>query len=651
VEVRHDRLPTERHHLTDRPRVETERPQGVGVVVVGDLNHVLGDHPRTLPVLVAFTARLEEGETVVDDRGRLDFEVAKEVGGPLVGLVDEVVDDLGVRADAHQRAADHPAGDALDGVLATAEVGVHRAAVSRLERLVAKRVEHATAVVVLLCGDRLERRTHLRVRLGVGPLAEGGVGGVFAVGGDAQHSVGLDGRVRQGHEQHRRPQPLQLHRLGRLDRLAKARTVHALPFERAGYQPTPGGSGRRRSNWVVLFRPAAVVDSMPEPPGIALSPEELRARLRAHAPVTILDVRNRDEAAAWQITGPTVSTIHHPYVDFVQAGVRGTVADLAADLDLAEPVVVICARGEASDRVAGLLRDVGVDARNLTDGMRGWARVYEAAPVTTARLDAGETTVLQYQRPSSGCLAYLVVSEGEAAVIDPLRTFAERYATDANALGARIRYAVDTHVHADHVSGVREVADLTGAAVALPAGARDRGLAFDARLVDDGDTLPVGDATLQAFSAPGHTHEMTAFRLADVLFSGDALFLDSVARPDLEEGDAGAPAAARRLYRTLTERFARLPDETVVAPAHYGDATPVADDGTYTASLGSLRARLAALSMDEEAFVAHVLGDVPPRPANYEEIIDINLGTRSANDEAAFDLELGPNNCAVTAPE
>ena len=288
--------------------------------------------------------------------------------------------------------------------------------------------------------------------------------------------------------------------------------------------------------------------------------------------------------------------------------------------------------------------EAGRDAVNLAEGMNGWARIYEAV-----ELDADAATVVQYQRPSSGCLGYLVVSDGEAAVVDPLRAFADRYVEDAAAYDADLVYALDTHVHADHVSGVRTLAREHGVTAVIPEPAVARGVDYDLdyETVADGDSLSVGDATIDVLHTPGHTTGMTAYRVGSVLFTGDGLFTESVARPDLEEGDEGAPGAARTLYDTLQDLL-ELPDETRVAPAHFSDAATAADDGSYTATLGELEASMDALSMDREDFVEFVLGDMPPRPANYEDIIATNLGWREADDDEAFTLELGPNNCAAS---
>ncbi|WP_224270784.1 MBL fold metallo-hydrolase [Haloprofundus salinisoli] len=380
--------------------------------------------------------------------------------------------------------------------------------------------------------------------------------------------------------------------------------------------------------------------------GVTVSPAALAETLRAGERVRVLDVRNRDEAEQWPLGGGDVETTHLPYMQFVQAQAKDEISDLAADFDDDERVVVICGRGESSATVAGALRDHGVDAVNLEEGMRGWARVYHTQELDA---DTGGATVIQYQRPASGCLAYLVVSGDEAAVVDPLRLFADRYVEDARNRGAELRYAMDTHVHADHVSGVRDVAERSDAAVVVPEGATDRGLAFDAELVGDGDELRVGDVTLEAMHAPGHTTEMTVYRVGNLLVGGDLLFTESVARPDLERGDEGAEEMARQLHRTLSDRVLSLPDETVVAPGHYGDSAEPAEDDTYTATLGELKARLAALSMEEGEFVDYALSRMPPRPNNFEEIVETNLGRGSVDDEAAFELELGPNNCAATA--
>jgi len=328
-----------------------------------------------------------------------------------------------------------------------------------------------------------------------------------------------------------------------------------------------------------------------------VTPADLRRRLADGDPMTLLDVRDRTEIERWRIEAPNYH--HVPYMKFVAAGVTGDVADLLPD-DLHEPVVVVCPRGEASAEVADQLVAAGVDAENLAGGMEAWARLYDRVAVWAD----DTTTVYQYQRPASGCLGYAVVSDGEMAVVDPLRAFTDRYRDDADELDATLTHAVDTHVHADHVSGVRALA-ASGATPVLPARAVERGVVdgTDFETIADGDELAVGTATLRAVALPGHTTGMTALVVDGVLLSGDSLFVESVARPDLEREDAGAADLAHELYVTLTEQFGLLPDDVLVAPGHYSEAAEQATDGTYSATLGELRGELWTFETTEAAFV------------------------------------------------
>ncbi|MDZ7745700.1 MAG: MBL fold metallo-hydrolase [Halobacteriales archaeon] len=369
---------------------------------------------------------------------------------------------------------------------------------------------------------------------------------------------------------------------------------------------------------------------------------ELKSRIDAGEAVMLLDTRAESEYETWHIEGERVTTVNVPYFEFLD----GFDADLVADVPTDEPVVVVCAKGKSSEFVAELLADAGYDTSNLADGMRGWARLYEH---TDIELPSG-TLVRQYRRPSSGCLAYMIVNGREAAVVDPLRAFTDRYVADARELDATIEYVLDTHIHADHVSGLRELAAETDATMIIPAAAAARGVvdADEMRTVDGGDSLAVGEATIAVRPTPGHTSGMTTYRVDDhVALTGDTLFLDSVARPDLEEGDSGARAAAEQLYETIHERLLTLPGDTLVGPAHFGDAATAREDGAHLAPLGTVIDRLPLLGVDKETFVDRVLTDMPPRPANYEEIIAANLGRTTVSDDDAFTMELGPNNCAA----
>lgn len=371
-----------------------------------------------------------------------------------------------------------------------------------------------------------------------------------------------------------------------------------------------------------------------------VTPDELKARIEDGADTFLVDVRSPAEYEDWHITGEGVESVNVPVNELM----NGLTADAEESLPADRKLTVVCAKGQSSQSVAQLLSRAGYDVNHLEYGMQGWAQVYE---FTELDVDT-DAFVGQYARPSSGCLAYLIVDGGEAAVIDPLRVFTDHYLQDLETLDAELVYAVDTHIHADHISGVRTLARQTGATAVIPDESADRGVDYDIdyETVTDGETLAVGETEIDVIHTPGHTTGMTAFKVGDVLFTGDGLFLESVARPDLEDPDA-ATAAARTLHETLTETIQSQDEETRIAPAHFSDTSQKNGNG-YTAEFGTIRAEMDALELDEEAFVEFIVEDMPPRPANYEEIVATNLGQQSPPDYRAFQLELGPNNCAAT---
>ncbi|MFC6722492.1 MBL fold metallo-hydrolase [Halobacteriaceae archaeon SHR40] len=390
--------------------------------------------------------------------------------------------------------------------------------------------------------------------------------------------------------------------------------------------------------------PEAMDFPTPESDVESTTPSELKEQIDDGEPVTLLDVRMTSEYEEWRIEGESVESYNAPYFQFLDEEIDD---EVLAELPDDEEMTVLCAKGGASEFVAGALADRGYDVDHLEEGMNGWASIYEAHKVTEYD---GAGTLLQYQRPSSGCLGYLLYDGDEAAVIDPLRAFTDRYLDDAEMFGAELTYAFDTHIHADHISGLRDLA-AEGVEAVIPAAAVDRGVTYadEMTLAEDGDTFAVGDATIETVATPGHTTGMTSYLVDDsLLATGDGLFIESVARPDLEEGDEGAPDAARMLYDSLQSRVLTLDDDTLIGGAHFSDAAEPAADGTYTAPLADLKARMDPLSMEKAEFVEVVLSDMPPRPANYEEIIATNLGQNTVDDEKAFTLELGPNNCAAS---
>ncbi|MDS0297744.1 rhodanese-like domain-containing protein [Halogeometricum sp. S1BR25-6] len=368
---------------------------------------------------------------------------------------------------------------------------------------------------------------------------------------------------------------------------------------------------------------------------------------------TILDTRPADSYEAWRVPG----AVNVPF------GLNETLDDEReseiADLADGGPVTVICGKAATSSTLAAELDAAGYeDVRVVKGGMRDWNDLYERAEVAVggendgAEDGDGDVDVVQFQRRGKGCLSYLVGSDGEAAVVDPAR-HVEQYVVAAAERGWEITRVLDTHVHADHISGGRELADRLDVPYHLGARAADR-VEFEFDPVEDGDVVPVGDVDLTALAAPGHTTEMVAYRVGDgAVLTGDSLFLDSVGRTELEFGEEGAERGAEMAYDTLHDVFSELPDDLTVLPGH----VTVESDGRYAngspgepvaASLGEVTSRLDLLGLDREAFVERMVENVPEKPANYETVIAINAGREEyENDRDAAQLETGANNCAA----
>jgi glyoxylase-like metal-dependent hydrolase (beta-lactamase superfamily II) len=270
--------------------------------------------------------------------------------------------------------------------------------------------------------------------------------------------------------------------------------------------------------------------------------------------------------------------------------------------------------------------------------MKAWSLAWNWAEIPVA---GGETRLLQLRRTGKGCLSYLIGSAGEAAVIDPALDPAV-YLNLARQNGWEIRHILETHIHADHLSRARRLAEQSGATLYLPA--QERAL-FPFQPIADQAELTVGAARLTALRTPGHTAESTCYRLANqFLFSGDTLFLEAVGRPDLEATPAESRIRARLLYHSL-QRLLALPPETLILAGH--TSRPVAFDGQpLVASLAEVRRQVKLLHLAETAFIETILARIPPTPPNHHRIVQCNEAGLWP-DVDPTEWEAGANRCAV----
>lgn len=243
----------------------------------------------------------------------------------------------------------------------------------------------------------------------------------------------------------------------------------------------------------------------------------------------------------------------------------------------------------------------------------------------------------------TGCLAqgaYYIESKGEAVVIDPLREV-QPYLEKAQKNGASIKYVLETHFHADFVSGHLDLAKKSGATIVFGPTARPD---FDAHIARDGEMLQVGDVSIQVLHTPGHTMESTCYLLHDEqgkpvgLFTGDTLFIGDVGRPDLAQkvvADLTQEKLAAHLYESLHNKILPLADDIIVYPAHgAGSACGKNMSKETTDTLGNQkRTNYALQPMSKETFIAKVLDGLMPPPAYFPENVRMNIKGYTSIDE------------------
>ena len=359
--------------------------------------------------------------------------------------------------------------------------------------------------------------------------------------------------------------------------------------------------------------------------------DRLRDWLEAHEPVTVLDIRTDDDYAQWAIPG----SIHVNAYEALRNGQPGPLADLALPTDRA--VVTVCNAGKVSQTAADVLATRGFDARSLAGGMKAWSLAWNAADV---RVADPSVQVVQVRRTGKGCLSYVLGSDEQAAVVDP-SVSTEVYLAIARERGWSIRFVLETHVHADHVSRARALAQRVGATLLMPK--QERVTSAFTPLADE-DVVSIGKASLTALHTPGHTNESMCFLLnGSVLFTGDTLFTNGVGRPDLHAADVDATRRrAASLYASLN-RLRRLSPKLVVLPAHTSE--PTAFDGRAVAApLKEIDAWLNGWLTSESTFVDRVTSHVPT-PPNFARIVSLNESGELPDDTT--ELEAGANRCAV----
>ena len=245
----------------------------------------------------------------------------------------------------------------------------------------------------------------------------------------------------------------------------------------------------------------------------------------------------------------------------------------------------------------------------------------------------------QLLNDETACASYLFgcKTKGTFAVVDPHIDLVEQYVARAQGQAAEIVAVLETHVQADHVSGLPELVERTGATAYLPA---DSGVEFDHQPLADGETLKLGNTEIEGLATPGHAAAHHAYLVTDharvddpwFVLTGDALLVGDVGRPDLHaHGDQTVEDMARTLYRSLTKRLLSLPDDLLLYPGHYaGSVCGRGLSGHPASTIGFERRHNQALQAgSEDAFVEALVSDIPPAPQYQADIVAANRAGRA----------------------
>jgi glyoxylase-like metal-dependent hydrolase (beta-lactamase superfamily II) len=381
----------------------------------------------------------------------------------------------------------------------------------------------------------------------------------------------------------------------------------------------------------------------------------------------ILDVRTEQEHDMWSIS-------YDKYQDSTLIPVDTLMSvESLKKLPKDKEIIAYCAHGQRSSFAASALSSIGYKVRTVEGGIVEWSHVYD---VTNLEIEKTiPLQIWQIRRVSKGCMSYIIASTKEktAVILDPTCSI-ESIMDDLIARHQlTIVSVIDTHMHADHLSGATKIAYKYNAQLNISSVEKyiveNVSTEYQSliKLIDGGDKIKVGDRFyLEAVHSPGHTEGSMSFILdlnhkleqenthkldaknnltkhPLILFTGDTIFVNGIGRPDLHNK---AQEYTTNLYQTYQNKIFRLPDDTIVLPSHYSESFE--HNKPIFNTLQSIKLQLAKITNSENNFSEYLSSNIPPQPMNYDKIVKINQNLISCEKVLFRDLEAGPNSCGIT---
>lgn len=370
--------------------------------------------------------------------------------------------------------------------------------------------------------------------------------------------------------------------------------------------------------------------------------------------IFLLDVRNNEEFKQWSIEGSTNIPL-------------GEISSSLNELPKDKEIVTICPHGNRAGMATFMLQRQGYNVKTLEEGLKGWSSAVEHSSQEYDIANGQKVKVVQVRKIGKGCISYIVslvdnntTSNAEAIVIDPVFPIDE-YIRIANAeIGSRakITKVFDTHLHADHVSSARELANKIDAQLYFSS-YEDYSLDRYQRqgqkqiiLLKEGDISTIEkiedkSMQLKVIHTPGHTAGGLCFLIGEkLLFTGDTLFVEGIGRPDLRDK---AEEFASLLYNTLHNKIFNMQNkqDIIIFPAHTDKI--VDKDEIISANLDNIQTKTGMLNLDKKDFVRKVSSIIMPTPPQFKEIILMNKGEKTITSvQEIQELEMGPNRCSIS---